>query len=73
MVLMIAMKTTFLPLKWNFARPYPQRAEKNTVVTEHVIATISELSIALKKIWLLLFPRMALTKLVRNVLEEDVK
>ena len=38
-----------------------------------MIATISELSIAVKKMLLKLFPLMAFTKLVRNVLESEVK
>ena len=39
----IIMKANVRPLKWNFARPYPVTADRKTVVTVTLAATMREL------------------------------
>ena len=70
---MIARNMKWRPLKRNFAKPYPQRDARMTVVALSVIATISEFRRLRKNIGLSLFPMIALWKFVKNVLSADVK
>src|SRR5574344_1362819 len=72
-VAIIAIKTSSRDLNLNFASPYPHNDDRTTVVTAHVIATISELIRFLINILFPLFPRTAFTKFVKKLRSSVLK